>query len=175
MGMTAALRIRALAGNPAISSLVRLETGGFASPPCGGFALASCVVSPDTNRDATCRVIRTPRIAGRNKRLVRSYDPQQRCVTALLCSGPRASFLQSGFRKARDLHRGLVRNGENRAHVDLAQDVGVLATTCPRCNQCLYELMTKTNNSIPGHKVGMIPTLPGCSVAGIAIYLGGFI
>jgi hypothetical protein len=29
-----------VAGNPAISGLLQLETGGFASPPCGGFALA---------------------------------------------------------------------------------------------------------------------------------------
>jgi hypothetical protein len=29
-----------LAGNPAISCLLQLETGGFASPPYGGFALA---------------------------------------------------------------------------------------------------------------------------------------
>jgi hypothetical protein len=29
-----------LAGNPAISCLLQLETGGFASPPYDGFALA---------------------------------------------------------------------------------------------------------------------------------------
>ena len=31
---------RWVAGNPAISNLLQLETGGFASPPYGGFALA---------------------------------------------------------------------------------------------------------------------------------------
>ena len=40
----AAIRMTAIhcwfAGNPAISNLLRPETGGFASPPCGGFALA---------------------------------------------------------------------------------------------------------------------------------------
>jgi hypothetical protein len=36
-----------VAGNPAISGLLQLETGGFASPPCGGFALALWASKPD--------------------------------------------------------------------------------------------------------------------------------
>jgi len=81
-----------VAGNPAISSLLQLETGGFASPPYDGFALA---LRPVNLSETTAAIVWSNRqldVATGKKELVLSLATREvrgraHCASAAARSG----------------------------------------------------------------------------------------